>query len=445
LQLRQTPLRTRIVGDNIIAARAFPWETTMNAIRAVVLLVLTLGCVGRAAAQVDGFATRIVIPLVASTQSFVSEIVIKDQSNTSRSVVMEFYEALTSITPGLKSCATVSLAPFESKIVTLADNCALTNASHHGFVVLTDASANKDKLFSAYSRVENPKGQGFTVEGFPMGHIGGGESFSEVAGVKRKAAAATLPAFKTNCFVATLDGTVDSGRVDYTIELTDAQGSLLGSVTDALTGPFQMRRYNDIYAAAGLPPPGDHENTTVTFFKDNTVQFPNTLITFCTVEDSAQIAADFRIGKNESAADPTRNRLNCFAASFGINPGECTSTLQLSAPEIPNATTKVRLITRVYAPDTVNCSIISSRAAELEMRLVRDFPAGVVAGGSNQNAFTYSTGARSSFGSGFHQYYFLEVGPRSGVTGYPIPFGIRCMAGNGMMDPRFFEDAVHDF
>ncbi len=408
----------------------------MKAMRFALLLTISMLSIDRAIAQVDGAGTTIVIPLVASTASFTSEIQIKDQSGTARTVNIQFYEAESSITPGPKTCAAVSLGALESKTVTVAGQCTLTADSHHGFLILSDGSANKDKLFFAYSRVSNPQGIGFTVEGFPIGHIGGGDSNSEVDGVKRTAATGSAPAFQTNCFVATLDD-----PVDYSVS-TDASGSQ--PIFDSLA-PFQMRRYLDIYAATNSDA-GDHLNTTVFFQKTTPSQFPNTLLGFCTVQDNTSFGADFRISKNWDAADNTRFRLNCFAADFGANPGECTTTLQPSAPEVPNATTKLRLITRVYAPDTVNCSIISSRSGDLEMRLVREFPAGVVAGGNNQTSFTYATGARSSFGSGFDQYYWLEVGFREGGTAvFPIPFGIRCIAGNGMMDPLEVQDVPDDF
>lgn len=409
----------------------------MNAARVALVLVIALASAGRAVAQVDGAATTIVIPLVASTVSFTSEFTIKDQSGTARSVNMQFYEATTSGTPGPKTCAAVALAAFEVKTVTLAGQCTLTPAdNHHGFVILSDASANKDKLFYAFSRQSNPQGIGFSVEGYPLGHIGGGESYSEVPGIKRKAATASSPAFQSNCFVAALDD-----PVDYSIS-TDAAGST--TIFDSLN-PFEMRRYLDIYAATGASP-GDYQDTTVTFQKTTPSQFPNTMLAFCTVQDNTSFGADFRISKNWDAADTTRLRLNCFGANFGVNPGECTTTLQPSAPAVPNATTKIRLITRVYAPDTVSCSLISTRSADLEMRLVREFPAGVVAGGNNLAAFTYTTGARSSFGSGFHQYYWLEVGFREGGTAvFPIPFGIRCVAGNGMMDPLEVQSVTDDF
>jgi hypothetical protein len=69
-----------------------------------------------------------------------------------------------------------------------------------------------------------------------------------------------------------------------------------------------------------------------------------------------------------------------------------------------------------------------------------------VAGGNNVLSFTYTTGARSSFGSGYHQYFWLEVGFREGGNPtFPIPFGVRCIAGNGMMDPRWIDSPPADF
>ena len=230
--------------------------------------------------------------------------------------------------------------------------------------------------------------------------------------------------------------------MDYAISVDDGAGS--GTLTGTLQ-PFQMVRYLDIYAATGAPA-GDHDNTTVTFQKITAEQFQNTLIGFCTVQDNTSFGADFRVSKNWNAADPSRFRLNCFGAVYGSNPGECTTTLQPSAPAVQNATTKIRMITRVYAPDTVNCSIISSRSGDLEMRLVRDFDNAVVAGGNNLNSFKYATGPRSAIGSGYHQYYWLEVGFREGGTAsFPIPFGIRCMSGNGMMDPLPVQSVTDNF
>lgn len=405
--------------------------------RGLLLATLAVLSIGRAGAQVDAAATQIIIPVVAATASFASQITLKDQSATARSVTVQFYEGIGSGgAPGPKPCSAVSLAALETKTVSLASQCTLGAGSHFGFVILTDSSTNRDKLFYAFTRVENPAGIGFSVEGYPIGHIGGGDTYSEVPGVKRKAATASTPAYQTNCFVATLDD-----PVSYSISL-DAPGA--ATITDSL-GAFQMRRYLDIYASAGLPA-GDFDNTTVTFSKDDPAQFPNTLIAFCTVQDNTSTGADFRISKNWNAADPSRFRLNCYAASYGANPGECTNTLQPSAPAV-TAGTKVRLLTRIYAPDKISCSILGSRVADLEMRMVDDqSPSNVVAGGNNASSFVYTTGPRSDIGFGYHQYFWIEVGFREGGTAtYPIPFGVKCIAGNGLMDPRWIDSPADNF
>ena len=186
--------------------------------------------------------------------------------------------------------------------MSLAGQCPLAAGNHHGFVILTDASGTKDKLFYAFTRVENPATNGFTVEGYPIGHIGGGDPDSEVVGVKSKAATATTPQIQTNCFVATLDN-----PVSYSISV-DVPNAL--AVSDTLAA-FQMRRYSDIGAGAG-----DFENATVTFTKDDPAQWPNTLIAFCTVQDNTSFNADFRIAKTWEAADPTRFRAQLLRGEF---------------------------------------------------------------------------------------------------------------------------------
>ncbi len=75
----------------------------MNAIRALLMIMLAIVSIERAAAQVDGAASQILIPVASSSSSFVSEIILKDQSGTSRSVTMQFYEAQTSVDAGIES------------------------------------------------------------------------------------------------------------------------------------------------------------------------------------------------------------------------------------------------------------------------------------------------------------------------------------------------------
>ena len=333
----------------------------------------------------------------------------------------------------------MSLTAVQTRTVTLAAQCPTLSPlpdGHHGFVILTDASGTKDKLFYAFSRVENPASNGFTVEGYPIGHIGGGDPDSQVAGVKRRTS--TNPVIQTNCFVAARDG-----DIDYSISLDVAGSQTLPAVAETLHAG-EMRRYLDIFAQAGAPLP-DYDNVTATFSKNDPTQWKNTLIAFCTVQDNTSFGADFRIAKTFEAADPSQSRLNCFAASFGAN-DTCTDTLQPSGPSVPDAATKVRLLTRVYAPDTVRCSIVGPRASDLKIRLVRDFPPGTAAAGGTTNTFTYTTGPRSAIGNGFHQTYFIEVDFKDGASAvFPIPFGVQCKSGNGMMDPYFLGTFADDF
>ena len=396
----------------------------MTVLRLLLLGLLAVFAIGRATAQVAGGATQIIIPAVASTPSFTTEITLKDESGASNSVTMQFVEALSSSTPGVHACTSIPLGAFQVTTVTLAANCGIASGGHFGYVLLKSGASNR--WFFAFSRTSNPQGIGFSVEGYPIGHIGGGDPFSEIGGVKRKAATGSSPAFQTNCFVASLDD-----PVSYAISVDDAQtpsgATLIGTLQ-----PFQIQRYLDIYAATGAPA-GDHDNTTITFEKTDVNQFPNTLIGFCTVQDNTSFGADFRIAKTLNEADPGQFRLNCFAASFGAGTGTCTNSLLPSAPEVPNSTTKIRMITRIHAPDTINCSVISA-SSNLKMRLVRDSDGAVVAGGSGPS-LSYPTGKRSAIGGGFHQYYWLEVGAIANTGTFPIPFGIQCTSGNGMTDP----------
>jgi hypothetical protein len=350
---------------------------------------------------------------------------------------MTFYEAETSSTPGPKVCAQVNVPADGALTVRLAGvggQCTLSAANHHGFVILSDASPAKEGLFSAYSRVSNPQGIGFSVDGFPIGHIGGGEEFSGVPALKRVAATAQTPAYQSNCFVATLDD-----AVDYTIHVYAGGGDY--TISNSLQ-PYQMRRYLDIFAAAGVPA-GDWSDVVVDFEKPIQAQVKNTLLAFCTVQDNTSFGADFRIARNDYGGDWSRLRLVCQGLNFDGN--DCT-TLKVSPLTLQSAGTKARFLTMFYAPDTANCRLVSPQLSNLEMRLVLATPPTVVAGGDNQSSFSYATGPRSAINNGVHTFYAIEVGPREGTSPtYPIPYGLRCFAGNGLLAPAPIATLPDDF
>jgi hypothetical protein len=391
-------------------------------------------------AQVALLATTQLIPVVASTASFVSDIsIVNAANNTPLTINMTFYEAETSSTPGPKVCTPVNVPADGALTVRLAGvngQCTLGAGNHHGFVILSDASPAKEGLFAAYSRVSNPQGIGFSVEGFPIGHIGGGEEFSGVPALKRAAATAQTPAYQSNCFVATLDD-----AVDYTIHVYAGGGDY--TITGSLQ-PYQMRRYLDIFAAAGVPA-GDLSDVVVGFEKTTQAQVKNTLLAFCTVQDNTSFGADFRIARTDYGGDWSRLRLVCQGINYDANANDCT-TLKASPNTLQSAGTKADFLTMFYAPDTVNCRLVSPQLANLEMRLVLANPYTVLAGGDNQNSFSFFTGPRSAINNGVHTFYLIEVGPREGTSpSYPIQYGIRCFAGNGMLAPVPIRTPPDDF
>ena len=96
----------------------------MSIIRGLLLATVALLSVGRAnRAGRRQPGRKSSYPLSHRPSSFVSQIVVKDQSGTSRSVTMQFYEAQTSSPPGLKACTPITLTPFQTKTVSLAGQC----------------------------------------------------------------------------------------------------------------------------------------------------------------------------------------------------------------------------------------------------------------------------------------------------------------------------------
>ena len=405
--------------------------------RSAFAFALLLSFAGGSHAQVDLLATTHLIPVVASTASFISEISIVNAAGTALTLNMTFYEAETSLTPGQKVCTPVNVPADGALTVRLAGvggQCTLVPGSHHGFVILSDASPAKEGLFAAYSRVSNPQGLGFSVEGIPIGHIGGGETDSYVPAVKRAAATAQTPAYQSNCFVATLDD-----AVDYTIHVYAGGGDY--TITGTLL-PYQMRRYLDIFAAAGVPA-GDWFDVVVQFEKTTPAQVKNTLLAFCTVQDNTSFGADFRIARNYYGGDWSRLRLVCQGLNFDSS--DCT-TLKANPPTLLNPGIKAQFLTMLYAPDTVNCRLVSPQLANLEMRLASILPPAIIAGGNDQTSFSYVTGPRSAINNGIHPFYVIEVGPREGTTPtYPLQFGMRCFAGNGMLAPALIGTVPDDF
>jgi hypothetical protein len=424
----------------------------MHAIRAfraaLCVLLLAAGWQPAMAQTTAASATVMVIPLVAATTTYSSDIFIRNPNAAPIALVFNFYEAKTSPTPGKRTCSNVSLAAFETKLVRLGTQCTLTAASHHGLLILEDAAAQKVNRFYAFARTEGFNGNGFTVEGFPIGNFSGAGVGTN--GLKRQAAA---PVYQTNCFVAAL-----GEAVDYSITLTEPSAS--GTIGNVITGsllPYEMVRYLDIFTAAGLPP-GDVSLTRATF--NNTNAGEPAFIAFCTVQESTYFGADFRIAKGDDAEDRRQKRLVCYSQS------PCgTAVTGTGETAIPDAATK--FIHAFYAtpPDYIRCDLVSTRLADLEMRVRGPgdvfvsplFTSGAGgtgvfdSGGSDKTTFYIFTGFRNAFSAangndGQTARLFIDVSFReTGTATFPIPYGITCTSGNGISIPYVRASRPDDF
>ena len=395
-----------------------------------------------------GAGTVLVIPVVAATASYTTEVVVRNPNGNAMTITVRFYEARTSSVPGQRPCADLPVNSLQSVTFTLAVQCTLGAGSHHGMLILEDAAAHKTNLFYAYSRAQTPGGNGFSVEAFPIGNFSGANS--GVPGLKRQAAP---PHYQTNCFVAAL-----GEAVDYSITLTEPTAS--AAIGNAVTGslqPYEMDRILDIFTAAGLPP-GDYSNIRAAFTHTNAGQ--PAYVAFCTLQESTFFGADFRIARSQDALDRRQKRFLCYAQ----NP--CgTEIVGTGQTAIPDAATKYIHTFFVDPPDYIECDLVSARIADLEMQ-VRG-PGDVFAstlfvsgsggvgsfdsGGNNKTSFYIFTGFRNAFSAfngnnGQTDRLFIDVSFREGGNPtFPIPYGITCTSGNGVSIPYFRASTTDDF
>jgi hypothetical protein len=153
-------------------------------------------------------------------------------------------------------------------------------------------------VYSGFSRVANPQGNGFAVEAFPARSFTSSKLVAN--GIRRLAATGGAPAFQTNCFIGVV-GNVDPTTpavvttVNYTI--FDPNNQTLGTGSVVLSAG-QITRLLDVFTAAGIPT-GDVDNAAIRFDAGNNSS--SGVIAFCTVQDNTSFGADFRIAKQEGA------------------------------------------------------------------------------------------------------------------------------------------------
>ena len=412
-----------------------PW------IRGLLIAVIAM-CVPMSAwAQASsGRASSIVLPTVAKTGSFESEVFVRNPNSASIDVDVLYYEANGLTSPGLKSCTMLSLLANSIVSFKLGTQCAplADGKSHFGLLVLRDHAAERTHTFRAFSRAQHViTNQGFSIEGFPE-HTFSGRS-SRVIGLKRVAASSpptqAQPGYQPNCFVGSVGETVS-----VTIDVQNgADGTSLGSpsVSPVTLGPYQLFRILDIYGAVGGV--GDKENISVRFDNTSSPGEP-AYIAFCTEQDNFSSGADFRIATSDDEANITKFLTRCRGTDSSDS--TCSTLTTPATFSIPNATTKHRFSFFIHHPDYVHCDIVGPNAAHLEIQLLAPAPSGqpvgpVAAGGTDQSSFYYETGPRNAVinSNGFQTFWNMEIGPREGggaPASFPVDYGYRCFSGSGM-------------
>jgi hypothetical protein len=376
----------------------------------------------------------IILPVVAETVSYTSEVVVRNPNSTSLTLNVKFYEALTSTTPGLRTCSQLTVAASQSKPFTVSAQCSPLGAgSHHGMLVLEDAAAQQTNVFFAFSRAQTPGGNGFSIEGFPIGAFSGAPA--DVIGLKRQAAA---PVYQTNCFVGAL-----GEAVDYQIVLRDGMTNNTIPTSHAITGHLsrsQMTRILDVLVQDGVnAPAGDYLNYRANFTV--TSAGAPAMVSFCTVQESTFFGADFRIAKSTDARNDGQRRVACIGldnCSDTMHSADVPSSLDVHEEEHLFDDPEPTGLRPLRSRRTRGCRSANAPAPMGRSVDVGGLPSSppYSSGGSDETFFYVNTGGRAAVNSGTASRWFIDVAFRTGGNATtPIDYGITCRAGNGMEIP----------
>jgi hypothetical protein len=413
-----------------------------SALAAAILAAMAVTHATPALAQsTDGFHTHLVFPVVVDSASFTQRFTLTNPDGN-RTMVVEphFVPGEGSSQAAALTCPQITLQPSQQKEFTsLRELCpALASGSQYGFLRITKVTVS-NRIFTAFSRVSNAQGNGFSVEAFPLHTFTSADAV--VTGLRRTAASGGAPAFQTNCFIGNLDEITPAGSpvntaVQYT--LTTEAGATLGSGVVNLV-PGKLTRLLDVFAAAGAPA-GNHDNATITFHEASAGE-PG-ILSFCTVQDNSSFGADFRIAKQElgkstpysgiGGQDDTVSRDSLVSAEVAQSGG--ARSFAIPAGQFTNTH-----VVYFRHPDWVQCEIIDPntnvRALPgygLEMRLVNQYGTGVIAGGANSTGFgKLYLGDKADRNNGANTRYGIQVESNGSNEAANRPYKLHCQSGSG--------------
>jgi hypothetical protein len=400
------------------------------------------GAAPATAQTTDGFHAIQVFPIVVDSEAFTQRFTFRNAEATGNAEIRVSYFPASG-TP--ITCTTFTLAGGGQKVYTsLRQACpTIPTGSTYGYLFAWTApggavNLDSNRMFSGYSRVSNPQGNGFSVEAFPAHTFTSADTI--VTGLRRLAASGSNPAFQTNCFVASLHEVTAAASVghDITYKLYNSSNTQIGTGTFNLM-PGKMVRMLDVFAAAGAPA-GDHDDASIVFSENGNGE-PG-LMTFCTVQDNTSFGADFRIGKQffgwgtqySGVAQQDDHVVRNATVGFDIKVSGDTNARAFSLPAGALMNTHV-----VYFrhPDFVQCEIIDpatgNRAATtygLDIRL-RDQLLNTIAGGAGAQGFArVYLGDKTERNNGANARYTIEVGSTAANTA-ARPYRLRCQSGSG--------------
>lgn len=387
---------------------------------------------GASAQTTDAYHALQVLPIVVDTASYAQRIVVRNPYDEAITLGARFEPAEGTAQAVALTCPGFEVPPKgERTFASLRELCpALAAGSNFGMLRFNHAFPG---VYSVYSRVSNPAGEGFSVEAFPA-HVFTSAT-SVVTGLRRSAAAAGTPAFQSNCFLGQLGsygGAAASTPTTLELSLRGSDGALLGSTT-VETVPGKLVRLLDVFAAAGAPA-GDHVDATATV---RTLGDPGpAIVAFCTVQDNTHFGADFRIAKQELAWGSVVGSQDLGA----IRNLPLSKSLRFSDDSedyfalAPGQAANAHLFFFKH-PDIVSCSLFYG-GQDLEIRLRAPPATGeqweTVAGGNDVSVFIgVYLGDKPARGQGANVPYLLEVERRGPVTDAWVTYSLICFSGSG--------------
>jgi|SRR5665213_967606 len=391
-----------------------------------------------------GAGTVVVLPTVAYIPgAYTTTVFVRNPNSNPVTLSVLYYQSDSASPPGDGSpltCTPLTVGANLAVQFDLSAQCTFVSSDNFGQLLLVDSTGTyKTNRFYAYSRSQESNGNGFSVEGFPVGNFSGASS--DVLGLQRTAAA---PHYRSNCFVGAL-----AEPVDYQIILRQGEtGAVLGGAISGTLDAYHTVRILDVFGPTGADVPGsaDLQNVRATF-STSTANSP-AYIGFCTLETSDNGSADFRVAKSESANDNRQSRLACYGMdSCGASLPSITNPAQITGAGTKNIHYAI-----FDQPDFVKCDLVSNDLADLQMTLRGPgdpltspqfaLPAGYdtppyTSGGSGQTGFYVYTGEKSMIDSGSTTRWYIDVSFRGGgdAGNLPIAYGIKCTSGNGITVP----------